>query len=592
MRTTHETEVARSLTEQPLAALAPYFQPVGFAAGDCIFKAGSPADGCYVIDRGRVRIELDRSELDSDDVLAVLEPGTILGELSLLDGLPRSASAFAHTDVQARKLSAADVGLIAESDPRLLAELYAALGRNAALKLRHTNERLADAVFGGTDPEVEELVARAAAAQAAVADWPEARVDALLQAMAQAVAAVSGELAEATVRVTRMGNAPDKTVKNLFASMGVYRAISGKPAGGLLRADDETGVAEHAAPVGVVFGLVPVTNPVATAIFKAMIAVKGRNALILSFHRRAQELAPLVCGLIQEVLTRSGAPADLVQWVKGGGSRRKTELFMRHAKVSLVLATGGASMVHAAYSSGTPAIGVGPGNAPVLVCADADIEHAAQSVVLGKSFDNGLICGSENNLVVVEAVREAFAEALVRAGAAVLVPGEARRFAAVVIDPETGHLRAEAVGQSAQAIAGFVGIQRAYPVKAIVVPTEGVGRSNPFAGEKMAPILSLFTVPDEDAGLALCRALLEREGTGHTAIVHTQSRATVDRFAAAMPASRLLVNSPGSHGIMGFTTGLEPSLTLGCGTFGKNSTTDNVTYRHLLNVKRVADFKL
>ncbi len=195
---------------------------------------------------------------------------------------------------------------------------------------------------------------------------------------------------------------PDKTCKNVMASMGVYRSLVGRPASGLLNTDEARKVSEIASPVGIVVGLVPATNPAATAIFKALIAIKGRNALILSFPRSYRDVGPKVGSIIQEALRSSGTPVDLVQWIKRGHSRKKTEILMRHPEVSLVLATGGASMVRAAYASGTPTIGVGPGNAPTLICADADLDYAAESVVLSKSFDNGLVCGSENNLVVVE----------------------------------------------------------------------------------------------------------------------------------------------------------------------------------------------
>jgi acyl-CoA reductase-like NAD-dependent aldehyde dehydrogenase len=394
-------------------------------------------------------------------------------------------------------------------------------------------------------------------------------------------------VAEETVRVTRIGNVPDKTCKNLIASMGVYRSLVGQPASGVLSTDEVRKVSEIASPAGIVVGLIPATNPAATAIFKALIVVKARGALILSFPRAIREVGPMIGTIIQDALRRGGAPVDLVQWIKHGHSRKKTEILMGHAQVSLVLATGGASMVRAAYGSGTPTIGVGPGNAPTLICADADLEYAAASVVLSKSFDNGLVCGSENNLVVAS-VREAFVDALVKAGAAVLTEDEARYFTECLVVPETRQFRPEIVGQGAAESAEFLGIKRDYPIRLAVVPVEKVSGPDPFAGEKMAPLLSLFTVADEREGFAFSLELLEREGKGHTAVIHTRNQDTINRFAAAMPASRIIANSPASHGVIGFTTGLVPSLTLGCGTFGGNSTTDNVSYRNLLNIKRLA----
>jgi acetaldehyde dehydrogenase / alcohol dehydrogenase len=585
-----ERELHAPPTEDHSEVLEGYSQRVSFPAGACIFKAGSPGDCCYFIDEGRVRIEMDRSELDSEDVLGFLEAGSILGEISILDGLPRSATAIAHTDVQARRLDTDGLDRLRETNPRALAALYLTMGRHAGMKLRGANERLGDAVFTTRDPEVEELVARAAVAQKQVQEWPEERVDALLLGVAQSFAIHAKDLAEHTVRVTRIGNVPDKTCKNVIASMGVYRSLVGRPASGVLSTDEARKVSEIASPAGIVVGLIPATNPAATAIFKALIAVKGRNALVLSFPRSLREVGSMIGAVIQDALRQGGAPADLVQWIKHGHSRKKTEILMGHPKVSLVLATGGASMVRAAYGSGTPTIGVGAGNAPTLICADADLEHAAESVVLSKSFDNGLVCGSENNLVVVASVRDTFVEALAKAGAAVLTEDEARYFTECVVVPETHQFRREVTGQAAGPAADFLGIKRDYPIRLIVVPVETVAGEPAYAGEKMAPLLSLFTVADEQEGFELSLELLEREGKGHTAVIHTRNQDTINRFAAAMPASRIIANSPATHGVIGFCTGLIPSLTLGCGTFGGNSTTDNVSYRNLLNIKRLAHF--
>jgi acyl-CoA reductase-like NAD-dependent aldehyde dehydrogenase len=384
----------------------------------------------------------------------------------------------------------------------------------------------------------------------------------------------------------------DKVAKNLLASLGVYRSLVGRPASGALETDDSTSITEIAAPVGVIAGIIPVTNPGATAIYKTHIAIKGRNALIHRFPRSTGDLAITVGTLLQDAAVRGGAPRDIVQWIGRGNSRKKTEILMRHPGVSLILATGGASLVKSAYASGTPTIGVGPGNAPALVCADADLTHAAESVVLSKGFDNGLVCGSENNLVVVEEVRERFVAALERAGAAVLDSDERRAFLAATVVPGKDAFRSQLLGRAAAEVAAATGISRTHPIKLIVVPVDSVASGGACAREKMAPILSLFTVANAREGLEVSKALLAIEGAGHTAVIHTKDQETVRQFAAALPASRILVNSPASHGVIGFTTGLMPSLTLGCGTFGHNSTTDNVSYRNLLNIKRVAHYRL
>jgi acetaldehyde dehydrogenase / alcohol dehydrogenase len=288
------------------------------------------------------------------------------------------------------------------------------------------------------------------------------------------------------------------------------------------------------------------------------------------------------------VLMTHGAPADLVQRVQNSAGRLTTQRFMSHPNVSLVLATGGAGLVKAAYSSGTPAIGVGSGNAPAWICADADIDGAARLIVESKSFDNGLICGAEHSLVVDDRVLATFAAALTQHGAAILTADEGREFLERAVEATSGALRRGLIGQPAEAIAELVGLTRPYAIRLLVIPTPAPPREPFHAGEKLAPVLSMFTVSDEDQGLRLCRTPLKTVGAGHTAIVHSSNRARVERFARAMPVGRVLVNAPGAQGCCGMTTGLECSMTLGCGTFGGNSTTDNVTYRHLLNIKRIA----
>jgi acyl-CoA reductase-like NAD-dependent aldehyde dehydrogenase len=571
--------------------LQSFAEGIRFDEGAEIFEEGSPGDCFYIIDNGVVRIELAGRELDSDFVLGYVNPASILGEISLLDGMPRSASAIAHGGpVAARKITRAMVDRLIEANPALHSALMHALGRSAAERLRRSNERVAESLALRTDPEVDDMVARAKAAQAQIEAWSEEELDALLRALADEVDLRREELAIATVEETGMGDAAHKARKNRMASRGVYESLTGYRGHGKLHADPERLVTEFASPLGVVFGIVPMTNPVATAIFKTLIAVKSRNALILSFHSATRSTGNRFGDSIQHVLIENGAPTDLIQWVRKRNSRRKTELFMSHPDVSLVLATGGASVVQAAYASGTPAIGVGPGNAPALICSDASADSAAEAIITSKCFDNGLVCGSEHNLVVVQAKLEDFEAALIKRGAAILTPDESRAFLAAAIDPRTNHLRPKLVGKSAMTLAETTGIVRPYTISLLVVPADKPLADNPLALEKMAPVLSLFVVHDEEEGFRICKELLCLEGTGHTAIIHTQNRLRMESFAQLMPAGRTLVNSPGSQGVVGFTTNLDVSLTLGCGSYGKNSTTDNVTYRHLTNVKRMAEF--
>ncbi len=586
-------EPLNTLDKEYARLLEPYIKPVQFSAGSCIFEIGSPGDGCYIIEAGVVRLEVPpegSNPDDHDNVLNYLEAGTILGELALLDRLPRSASAYAHTDVKAYRLDSEDLDNLAKTFPQVTSEIYATLGRAASSKLRAITHRLAGFIFKEYNPMVEEMVALAQSAQKEFLSWPEERVDKLLQALAEAIHAHAEELAKLNVEETGIGNVPDKVHKIRVGSLGVYRLLAGHVGHGLSPVGGTDIVVDIMAPVGVIFGLVPVTNPVSTFIFKVLIGLKGRNAVILSASRRALNTCNRVGEIVQEVLRAQGAPPGIIQWVQKNNSRKVTSDFMQHDGVSFILATGGPSMVRAAYSSGTPAIGVGSGNAPVLICADADLEQAAQRIVGSKTYDNGIVCASEHNLVVVARVREAFIEALAQAGAAILTPEETAAFTARIVDPEKNHLAAEMVGQTAAYIAERSGIRRDYPIQLIVVPVDKVDPDDIYSREKLAPFLSLFTVQDIDEGFRYSHELLTIDGSGHTAIIYTHDPALMERFGLEMPASRILVNAPGAQGSIGVVTGLMPSMTLGCGTFGGTSTTDNVTFRHLLNVKRLAHY--
>lgn len=439
-----------------------------------------------------------------------------------------------------------------------------------------------------TDEYVDALVERAVAAQKEFQTWSEEATDRLLQALAKCVYLHAEELARAAVRETGMGNVSDKTAKNRFASLDIYRSLEGRVGQGCMAIDKRHKIMTIASPMGVVLGLVPATHPAATFIFKVLIALKGRNALILSPSQRAMGVSNQVGELIRQVLYEQGAPLDLVQWVSAKKSRDTASALMVHPGVSFILATGGPGLVKAAYQSGKPAIGVGSGNAPVLVCTDADLSMAASNIVMSKAFDNGLACCSENNLVVVESRVEAFKAALAEHGAAILSTEESQRLLAVIVDPNTHRLRASISGQAASTLAALASIRRPYTIQILVLPTHEVSEHNPLAREKLAPLLSLFSVVDEQAGIRMCEQILAIEGTGHTAIIYTHVSSLMTEFSARMAAGRILVNTPGTEGGMGKLTGLQPSMTLGCGTFGGTSTTDNVTYTHLLNVKRVA----
>lgn len=579
-----------SLRPDETLRLAPYLEEVRFAAGERLLEEGTPGDECYLIDAGRVRLELHSAELDSDAVLDYLDEGHVLGEFSLFDHGLRSASAYAETPVVARRLTRTRLDALCREQPDLGNALLVYIAQDFTHKLRVMDERLRDFLVQGLAPPwVNDMIAAAQRAQEELATWPEERIDEILIDLAETIAAEAETLAAETVAETGVGVAAHKVIKIRLACAKTREMLVGQCGSGVQPTDEVRRVTEILCPLGVVLGLVPVTNPVPTMTFKTMICLKSRNALILSCARATLGLAGRVGELMQEVLDRHGAPRATVQWIRERCSRATTAAFMTHPGVSLILATGGPSMVKAAYSSGTPAIGVGAGNAPVWICPDADLAAAARAVVVSKSFDNGVICGSDNNLVVDATVRDEFLRQLEAAGALILSGFEVDRFSAGALDPRTKALRRELVGKSAAQILNAVGLPRGEAVKLIVLPIDRAKVTGPWGREKLAPIVSLFTAIDLEDGLALSRRLLDNMGAGHTAIIHTADRALALRFAAAMPASRVLLNCPGSTGCIGLGNGLRHSWTLGCGSWGGTSTTANVGYQDLLNIKRLAE---
>lgn len=578
-----------SIEGEELAIFKKYLSPVRFPRNSCILREGDPGDGCYIIDDGTVRLELKNVETDSDSVLGFIEAGMFLGEFSLLDGKPRSATAYAHTDVKARWFSKEHYEEICQHNPKVGLNIAMALGQDLTTKMRGFNEKITGYIFASDiDKDTHEIVACAQKAQKLFENWPEDRVDTLLKDIAETISNRAEELAKATVAETDMGVVADKVMKIRFASLEVYKTISGHSAAGLLKTNPQNQVTEIASPVGVILGLIPVTNPVSTIVFKTLVSLKGRNALILSCHRSASGVGSLTCDIIDDILESHGASRDLVQVIRHRSSRQKTAMFMNHPGVSLILATGGTSMVKAAYSSGTPAIGVGSGNAPVLICSDADLLMAAQGIIKSKSFDNGIICGSENNLVVVASVYDNFVKMLETHSAAIVTADEKNRLTAQILDSETLGLKRSIVGKSAQFIADTAGIRRNKDIRLIVVPIRKDELQGLYGHEKLAPILSLYKVNDEVEGINVCKQILLNQGRGHTAVIYTQVQELMKRFGCEIEASRILVNTPASQGCIGIGNGLIPSFTLGCGTFGGNSTTDNISYTHLINIKRLA----
>lgn len=564
-------------------------ETVEFSRGTCIMEQGSEGRGCYLIDEGIVRVEYDTGELDTDVVLNYLEPGMVMGDFSLIDHQPRSASLYAHTDVKARWLSLENFETLLKDHPEIGMQLLKTFSANLIQIVRQTNKQLADFIsMESSTAFVDEMVGNAHRAQNSFQDWPEEKVDLLLKDLVKAIVNHAGELAADTVKESGIGVVADKVEKIHFASQKVYDALAGKPAHGMIRYNQDHRIEEFASPMGVIFGIIPLTNPVPTMIFKVLICLKSRNALIMSCHRKAMQVGNRTGEIIQDILKKHDAPIHLVQWIRERSSRKITNMFMHHPDMSFILATGGPSIVKAAYSSGTPAIGVGAGNAPVYIAKDADLDITADMIISSKSFDNGVICGSENNLVVHAAVRDAFLSSLQNHGARIFNQNETEILLKDMYNADKHRFSEFFIGQSAKAIAQKAGISVDDSTRLLVLPLEIDQYSGPFGHEKLAPVLSLFTVKDDEKAFEFCRDILMQEGSGHTAIIHTLNQDLAKQYAAVMPASRILVNVGGSLGCIGGGNGLLPSLTLGCGTLGGTSTTDNVTYKNLLNVKRLA----
>lgn len=439
----------------------------------------------------------------------------------------------------------------------------------------------------GQAPAIDEVVARARAAAATLRSFTQEQVDAIVKAMAIAGLAHHEELARLAVEETGMGVYEDKVQKNLFATEYVYNDIREQRTVGVLRDCPQEGYMEVAEPIGVIAGITPVTNPTATTLFKSLISLKTRNAIVFSFHPKALRCSAQAARIMREAAVRAGAPADCIQWLEPV-SLETTQALMRHPGVDVILATGGAGMVQAAYSSGKPALGVGPGNVPAYIERSADLRQAVADIVLSKTFDNGMICASEQAVIVDAAVDAEVRGLFTELGCYFLTEEEAHRLEQVMFSPPSGAINPAIVGQSATRIAQLAGISVPAATKVLLVCEEGVGPGHPFTREKLSPVLAYLVVHDYREGVERCRQMTEYYGVGHTAVLHSQNPDAMCLFREQVRAGRLLINQPSALGAIGdlynFAT---PSLTLGCGTMGHNSTTANVSVQQLLNVKRV-----
>ncbi len=435
--------------------------------------------------------------------------------------------------------------------------------------------------------EARELIERAHAAFVEFQNFTQEQADRVVDAMAAAATANAEKLARMAVEETGYGVVEHKVQKNLFASKRVHEAIRGIKTVGVVREDRAQGIVEIAVPVGVVAAILPSTNPTSTAIYKILIALKGRNTIVLSPHPTAMRCTCEAVSIMKQAAVAAGAPENVICCFSTP-SMAGTQELMRHRRTAVVLSTGGMSIVRAAYSSGKPAFGVGPGNVPAFIDRSADIAKAVADVVFGKTFDNGTICSSEQAIVAEEAIREPVLKELSSQGAYFLKPDEIVRLGREMVNLEAHTIHAKFVGKSAVKVAELAGIRVPGSTRVLVAQLDGVGREHPLSAEKLSPVLALYFVKDRAAALDTCQALLRFGGLGHTCAIHARDEQVIREYGLRMPAYRVVVNSPSPQGSIGSSTNLFPAMTLGCGAAGGNITSDNISPLHLINLKRIA----
>jgi len=434
--------------------------------------------------------------------------------------------------------------------------------------------------------QVRDLVRAAVDAQQRWATFSQSQIDAVIDAMAAAATANAEPLARLAVEETGYGNVPDKIKKNKFCSEDVYRAIRPMQTVGILRDDRENGVLEIAEPVGIVAAIIPSTNPTSTAIYKILISLKARNAVLLSPHPSAKKCICAAADVLYKAALKAGAPEGIIGCLTQVTPASTQEL-MRHRRVGVILATGGTGLVRAAYSSGKPAYGVGPGNVPAYIERTANVRKAVADVLTGKTFDYGTICSAEQSILAEESVRAAVGKELREQGAYFLKPAEIEAVGKLVIRADTFLVNPKVVGRPAPVIAEMAGFSVPPATRVLVAELTGVGRDTPLSAEKLSPILALYTVRNPREATELANRLLEFGGLGHTIVIHSQNDAVIREFAQRVRAFRVVVNSPAPHGSIGYSTRLAPAMTLGCGALGGNITSDNIGPQHLMNIKRV-----
>lgn len=435
---------------------------------------------------------------------------------------------------------------------------------------------------------IDNLVQLSLKAREEFLDLNQEQVDEIIRAMTLAGLDHHMELAKMAVEETKRGVYEDKITKNIFATEYIYHSIKYHKTVGIIKEDEEAGYLELAEPVGVIAGVTPVTNPTSTTMFKSLISMKTRNPIIFSFHPGAQNCSVAAAQVMLEAAVAAGAPKNCISWIKEP-SIEATQALMNHPRVALVLATGGGSMVRAAYSTGKPALGVGPGNVPCYIEKSAQIKRAVNDLILSKTFDHGMICASEQAVIVDREISQQVKEELTANGCYFLDSEETTQLERLVTDNGTCSLNPSIVGQAASFIAEIAGINVPKDTKILIASLMGVGKEFPLSREKLSPVLAYYEADNLEHAFQLCHEMLVFGGMGHTAVIHSENEEIINRFSKRMMVGRIVVNSPSTHGAIGdiYNTNM-PSLTLGCGSMGHNSTTSNVSDINLINIKRVA----
>ena len=434
--------------------------------------------------------------------------------------------------------------------------------------------------------EVRDMVKKAREAVEVFSDFSQSQVDAICKAICEACVANAEQLAKKASDETGFGIWQDKVLKNLLGSKITYEYIKDMKTIGILSDDKTTGVMEVAVPMGVVAALIPSTNPTSTVMYKTLISVKAGNAIIISPHPGAKNCILDTYRVIAEAAKKAGAPEGLIQCVTLP-TKEGTDALLTNRGIGIILATGGEAMVRAAYSSGNPALGVGPGNGPSFIERTADIPLAVKRIFDSKTFDNGTICASEQSIVTEECIKNRVIDECKKQGGYFMSPEESEKVSHFIMRAN-GTMNPKIVGRDAGTIAKMAGITIPPGTRVLISAQTTVGKDNPYSREKLCPILAFYVESGWEAACKRCMEILYNEGVGHTMTIHSTDQSVIREFALKKPVSRLLVNTPGALGGVGATTGIAPALTLGCGTVGGSATSDNITPMNLINIRRVA----